>query len=132
MGKFYPYTEWEDYKAGMWRKETPEEEKKFLEKAIKFTGDAKLYGEWMMKVIEQWPITCEHNLSDKEHSGNAFVGHAACCLAFRCPEYITRQAWGFLSRKQQDEANAMADIAIKKWDDTHGLIQYNLFGDSDA
>lgn len=126
--KYYPYTEWEDWQNGMWRKVSQEEEKTFLDHAIKFTGNDKLYGEWMLKVVEQWPRTCDHNLSDEEHSGRAFIGHAACCLAFNCPEYITREAWGYLSKKQQDKANAAADIAIATWKSKHEVIQHNLFG----
>jgi hypothetical protein len=129
---YYPYTEWEDYKAGMWRKIKPENEKHFLNKAIKFTGDSELYGSWMLKVIEQWPKTCKHNLSDKEHNGRAFIGHAACCLAFNCPEYITREAWGYLTKKQQDDANEQAEIAIMKWNNKHCNDQPFLFGDINA
>lgn len=113
---YHPYHLWEDYLAGMWRKVDSSEEKIFLEKAIAFTGDHLLYGSWMMKVIEQWPITCEHNLTDPTQNRRAWIGHCAAALGINCPEYITRLAWGFLNQGQQDRANADADKAIEAWE----------------
>jgi hypothetical protein len=127
----YPYTEWEDYKNGMWRKLRPTEEDYYLQKAIQFTGDHALYGSWMLKVLDQWPKTCDHNLSDPSQNRRAFIGHAACCLAIQCPEYITRSAWGSLTQEQQRLANEQADIAITKWEQTHFVLQYDLFADGD-
>jgi hypothetical protein len=114
--KYHPYKEWEDYLAGMWRKVPSSEEAKYLDEAIRFTGDALEYGSYMLRVAKEWPISCEHNLTDISQNRRAWIGHAACCLAIKCPEYLTRQAWGYLSQKQQDEANAQADIAISWWE----------------
>jgi hypothetical protein len=100
----------------MWRKVSANEEPEYLKKAIAFTGNHKLYGSYMMKVIQSWPISCEQNLTDLSINRRAWVGHAACCLAINCPEYITRQAWAFLNKEQQDLANNEADRAIEKWE----------------
>lgn len=113
---YHPYTKWEEYHAGMWRDLPHEEEEDFLKKAIKFTGNAELYGNWMLKVVEQWKYSCEQNLSDTSINRQAWVGHAACCLAIGCPEHITRRAWHCLSQEQQDEANKKADEAIERWE----------------
>jgi len=114
--EYYHYAEWEDYINGMWRKVSPTEEKEFLQRAIKFTSDHSLYGEYMMKAVKAWPIACRHNLTDVSQNRRAWVGHAAVCIAIRCPEYITREAWGQLTKEQQDEANAEADKAIAWWE----------------
>ena len=118
---YHPYWLWEDYINGMWRKENSILERDYLRKAIEFTGDAEKYGYWMLKVIEDWPITCEHNLTDETQNRKAFIGHCACCHGINCPEYITREAWGYLNKKQQDEANEKANIAITKWEELHGI-----------
>jgi hypothetical protein len=73
----------------------------------------------MLKVIKQWPISCEHNLTDFSINRKAWIGHAACCLALNVPENITRMAWHHLTEKQQDEANEKARIAIKIWEKIH-------------
>ena len=104
----------------MWRSLNGEEAAWFLGKAIEFTGNAELYGSWMLKVIEEWPFACEHNLTCSSMNRQAWIGHAACCLAFKCPEEITRLAWHHLSQEQRDKANRKADIAIALWESKYG------------
>jgi len=101
----------------MWRNVHGREREMFLKRAIEFTGNAELYGSYMMRIIDEWPLSCEHNLSCTEMNRQAWIGHAACCLATNCPEDITRLAWHYLDLAQQIEANAMADKAIAKWED---------------
>jgi len=113
---YHPFHMWEDWKAGMWRKVSGEEERIMLEKAIEFTGDAELYGQWMNQVIQQWPVSCEHNLTDLSQNRKAWVGHGAVTLALGIPEHVTRSAWGYLTKQQQDDANAVADKAIEAWE----------------
>ena len=112
----HPYWNWEDYKAGMWRKETREYEDDVLSIAIEFTGDWDKYGEAMIRVINEWPVTCEHNLSDRSQNRRAWLGHSAVCLELGIPEYITRMAWHHLTEEQQIKANKKADLAIEKWE----------------
>ncbi len=109
---WHPYYEWEDYKNGMWESVFGKDRMRLLKKAIEFTGDAKLYGSFMKRVIIEWPIACEHHLSGDSGNKKAWVGHAATCLAIKCPEDITRSAWGYLTKQQQDEANQEAQNAI--------------------
>lgn len=118
---FHHYLLWEDYKNGMWTRLKPTDESDFIEKAILFTGDYQLYGSYMMKVAEHWPICCEQNLSNLSQNRRAWIGQAASCMAINCPEYITRQAWGCLTQQQQDDANEMADTAIRWWEDNKSI-----------
>lgn len=89
---------------------------KQLEWAIKFTGDHELYGEWMKKVVDDWPYSCAHNLSNTEQNRKAWIGHAACAYANQCPEDIVRSAWSRLTKEQQEQANAAAQRAIEYWE----------------
>jgi hypothetical protein len=116
---YHPYWNWEDFKAGMWRNITSLETDSFLKLAIEFTGNAELYGQWMLKVIEQWPIACEHNLSCPGMNRQAWIGHSACCMAINCPEQITRLAWHNLTQEQRNKANEKADFAIKIWEERY-------------
>lgn len=116
---YYPYQQWEDYKFGMWRKLHASEENEFEERAVKFTGDAELYGAFMIAAIMEWPFGCEHNLTCSGMNRQAWTGHAAACIAINSPEYITRQAWWKLTQDQQDKANAKADLAIQIWEDQY-------------
>lgn len=109
---WHPYTLWEEYHYGMWRQPSAAETQALLPLAVKFTGDHRLYGKWMMKVLTVWPVSSEHNLTNVSINRKAWVGHAGCCLATGIPEVITRKAWGELSQTQQDKANDMAGKAI--------------------
>lgn len=100
----------------MWQKLLFFEREELLPKAIDFTGNALLYGEWMLKALELWPFSCEHNLSDKSQNRQAWIGHAACYLAIQCTEDVTREAWWKLTDEQRDLANAQADIAIAEFE----------------
>ena len=110
---YHPYELWEEIKFGMW--DDVSDEKEWLEKAILFTGDHKLYGSFMMRVVYEWPISCENALTDYNINRRAWVGHAACALGMGCPEHITRKAWRFLSYEQQYLANEEAGRAIRAW-----------------
>jgi hypothetical protein len=95
---------------------TVEDRKKWLKKAIEFTGDHKKYGRFMMRVVNEWPVSCENALTDYLMNRKAWVGHAAVALALECPEDITREAWGHLSDEQQLLANKEAERAIQTWE----------------
>jgi hypothetical protein len=112
---FHPYWDWEDYKAGMWNKLTRQEELRLLPLAVEFTGDHFMYGNAMMRVVVEWPITMEHNLTNPSINHKAFVGHCAACLDRGYPEYLTRAAWKLLNDDKQYLANRAAEKAIEKW-----------------
>ena len=95
----------------------------FLTQAVEFTGNAELYGNYMMQVAKEWHYSCEHNLTDKSQNRRAWIGHAAAALALGCPEDIVRAAWSELSERQQAEANAKADEAIRWWECQRGILE---------
>jgi len=110
---FHHHEKWEEYIYGMWRTVSKEVECQILPLAVEFTGNHKLYGLAMLRVISEWPISCEQNLTNVSINRRAWLGHAACCLQHGWPEYLVRQAWHHLSQKQQEDANAKASEVIK-------------------
>ena len=123
---YHPYTMWEEVPAGMWANVPANEVTAHLARAIAFTGDAELYGAAMLRVIAEWPYSCEHSLTDENINRKAWIGHASTALAIGCPEHITRMAWGRLSQTQQDEANAKAQEAIDLWVSRHEAENFSL------
>ena len=108
---------WEEVKYNMWG--SVDDRNKLLSWAIDFTGNHKLYGKWMKKVVHDWRYSCEHNLSNVQSNRRAWIGHAACAYKMKCPEDIVRAAWGFLSDEQRALANAEADKAIALWEEKY-------------
>lgn len=108
---------WEEVRFNMWGK--VENRKEYYQKAINFTGNHKLYGSFMQRVIKEWPISCENALTDYYMNRKAWIGHAACALAIQCPEDITRKAWKELTIEQQYLANQEAIRAISSWENMY-------------
>lgn len=106
--------EWEEIAHNMWGEVV--NSKYALEQAIAFTGDHKLYGSYMGRVVSEWPISCENALTDPHLNRKAWLGHAAVALALNIPEDITRKAWGLLSDEQKFLANKEAERWIAVWD----------------
>ena len=109
---WYPFDQLEEADSAMWG--NVNHRTTWLQLAQIFTGNAELYGDWMLKVIEAWPKSCQHNLT-KGGDKRPWIGHAAVALAINCPEDIVRAAWGSLSQEQQDAANKKAEEAIEIW-----------------
>jgi hypothetical protein len=109
-----PIDQWEEIRFNMWGE--PVNRRRQLEQAVIFTGNHRLYGRYMQRVIREWPNSCRNALTDLSLNRRAWIGHAACALALRCPEDITRQAWGLLSNEQRQMANRQADRAIHTWE----------------
>lgn len=114
---YRPITEWEEIRFGMWS--DVKNKKDMIRKAILFTGNHRLYGKYMMRVVNEWPASCENALTDYNLNRRAWVGHAASALAINCPEDITREAWRFLTDEQQKLANRQADRAIQHWEKSY-------------
>ncbi len=112
---YHHFQTWEEITSGMWDIVTKDQERELLKQAVEFTGNAVLYGSYMRRVVKEWPISCEQNLSNPSMNKLAWVGHAATAMAIRCPEYITRLAWGMLTDQQRIDADAQALDAVREW-----------------
>lgn len=109
-----PIDQWEELHHNMWGE--AQDRAALLRRAILFTGNHRLYGRYMQRVILEWPKSCLNALTDQSINRKAWIGHAATALALYCPEDITRQAWSFLSHEQQTLANRQANRAIQSWE----------------
>jgi len=111
---YHPVQRWEEMRFNMWG--AAKDRKAAKELAIRFTGDAALYGSFMRRVCEEWPISCENALTDTNLNRKAWLGHAACALAHQIPEDIVREAWSELTDEQRILANKQAHDAISAWE----------------
>lgn len=114
---YRPVNEWEEVRFNMWG--AVEDRAKAIQTAIEFTGNDRLYGSYMQRVIREWPVSCENALTDYFLNRRAWLGHAAVALALQLPEDITRAAWAHLTNEQQLLANEEAKRAISCWETAH-------------
>jgi hypothetical protein len=116
---YHSYLLWEDYKLGMYEKTCYMDEQRIVQECIQLLSCPEWLYETMSFVTHNWFYSTEHNLSNTNRNRQAWLGQAACNMAHGAPEYITKQAWHFLSLKQQDAANKVADEVIEVWEDKH-------------
>lgn len=114
---YHPVSDWEEISGNMWG--AVNDRPLFLQMAFELTSNASLYGHYMERVINEWPISCENALTDYRINRKAWIGHAACALAIDCPEDITRKAWGMLTNGQRKLANGRAASAIRAWEERY-------------
>lgn len=112
---WHPYTDWEDYRAGMYGncKDFVAERGLSID-LLRDAGGA--LPEAMMDAVLVWPIAAEHNLTDLGSNRRSWVGQAACCLAHNATQFATCSAWWELSDDERDAANAVADVTIDRWE----------------
>jgi hypothetical protein len=120
----HPYYVWEDVRAGMYAPMRGGDE---IDRARELLGNADGLLDAMNDAVDAWPRAAEHFLTDLASNRRAWLGWAACCNHAGCTAQATRAAWWQLTEDQQDEANAAADVAIKRWEDSRGGAQ-TLFG----
>jgi hypothetical protein len=110
---FHPYTEWEDYRAGMWRCVVVDDE---AAAAVAILGDPDTFYGAATDMVAAWPNAAEHNLTNREQNRRAWIGQAACCYLTGASEAATRLAWWLLLLAERDAANAVADRVIAEWE----------------
>lgn len=118
--KYYThYKNWEDWQNGMYR--DVKDKQKYIQLAIENLRNPY---ESMLNVIKNWKYASKENLSDLSSNRKSWLGQASCCYAFKVPEHCTREAWGLLTKEERINANKIAEIIIKKWEES---ICPNLF-----
>jgi hypothetical protein len=113
---YHHYDNLEEYHSGMWRIIRGEERKGFIFAAAELMKNPERFKYHMGRALDEWPNSCEHNLTADNVNRIAWLGHAGCCLGVNSPEEATRAGWHTLSKPQQDEANRVAAEVLATWD----------------
>jgi hypothetical protein len=127
-----PYWQWEDYKSGMWRKLSKDEEPFYEDLALLFISDWKDYGDAMMSVVNEWKMTMLNSLTTPSTNKKAFIGHCACSYKHNIPEYIVRRVWGKLTDKQREDADEIAQLCYLEWKDNYEKQYKSIHRDLDG
>ena len=94
---YHPYHLWEEYHAGMWIVTAGEKRKEHAKASADLMRDPEAFFQAMMKAVNDWPISCEVNLTASSINQRAWLGHAGCCIAAGSPEDCTRLGWHMLT-----------------------------------
>lgn len=116
MKRFYaPYTEWEDFKNGMYEVPPKEGFSDYVQKGVYLLSDKAKFLEASKRVIMEWPIASRVNLTNPSCNRRAWIGQAACSIDHKSTETHVRKSWSLLTQRQQAEANEIADIVINSF-----------------
>lgn len=111
---YHHYELWEDYQNGMYD-ECREGRAERVREAAHILGTPPICTEAMKKVIAEWKICTEYNLSNVGVNRKAWLGQAACCCYANIHEDETREAWGLMTEEQRVTANRIAQMLINAW-----------------
>jgi hypothetical protein len=114
---YHPYWLWEDYQNGMYELNIENsEEKIYLAKHL--LSHLSEFADTALRVIEEWTISSETNLTNISCNRQAWIGQASCCYKYKVPETFTRIAWKQLTDQERIDANKVADLCIKNFENT--------------
>ena len=109
----YPYSEWEDYKSGMY--DTPVDIQQEVIKSIDLLSNKQKFKEACENVASNWPNSTSTHLHNPHINQKAWLGQAACCFNHAATERATKVAWKELSPDTQKKANFIAQKVIDEY-----------------
>ena len=123
---YYRYEYWECYKSGFFRNVSGEEKKQLSKKVIELFENSIDTKEYMLRVINEWTYSCEHNLTNISLNRVAWLGQAACCIYAKIPYSLTMENWRYVDIKKRDIACNIAEEIIKKYETKNKQLCLNI------
>lgn len=123
---YHPFWLWEDFKAGFYDNISGEKKKELSLKVLELFNNPKATKEFMLRVINEWKYSCEHNLTNDSLNKIAYIGQGACCLYAGIPNSITMESWSLLSKDVQKRSDEIAKEVISIWESNNKNIQLCL------
>ena len=114
---YHTWDEWECYPAGFYenrpkdRSLTPDECKAIYRDLL---ADIPRFRDALSRVLLEWPMSCEHYLSNERMNRIAWLGQASLCIAEGIPSTF-RGGYALLTQEQQLAADLAALDALNEW-----------------
>lgn len=114
---FHPWHKWECIEMYLSEIEISTEYAK--KSYAEFLSNKKLFQKSILRVFNEWPISCEHFLTNESINRIAWIGQASMFIETGIPAKY-RGGFFLLSEKMQFKANEKARINLNEW-----LLRYN-------
>lgn len=114
---WHPWHLWECVPAGMYHLTTENKEQNELRYAY-FLRDDAAFRSSIEQVFDEWPVSCEHFLTNDSMNRIAWIGQAAMCMATGVSRAYRG---GFMRLTDQEKriANATAAEYLQLWVERH-------------
>ncbi len=113
---YHPWTKWECFKAGFYDGSPPEgispEDAQTMYRD--FLRDSDVFAAAMLRVICEWPTSCEQFLSNPSMNRIAWLGQSSMCIAHGIPSTF-RTGFKLLTPEEQQTANDLAEEFLNMW-----------------
>jgi hypothetical protein len=112
----HTWEKWECYPAGFYENNAPEGMTKEDCELIycEMLKDIPRFDAALMRVITEWPRSCEHYLTNERMNRIAWLGQASLCIQHHIPS-IFRGGFNLLTEKEQQAANEAALRWLNAW-----------------
>ena len=112
---FHTFDKWECVKAGFYATTKEGWTKEQCEQAyLTLLSDPVAFESAARDVVDQWPMSCEHYLTNAAMNRLAWIGQASVCKVYGVPSQFS-SGWSLLSKEQQDKANEVALKVLNDW-----------------
>jgi hypothetical protein len=116
---FHPWNLWEDYRHNFYGGSSGLKKEETILLYRDFLADLDMFELALQTIIEEWPYSCEHNLTNTSLNRVAYMGQAACALVFKVPSSMSSSGYNLLTDEQKISADAMAQKYIDLWATKH-------------
>jgi len=113
---FHPWTEWECYRAGMYDGKTALSSDEAKKAYAAFLRDIPRFIAAMHRVVKEWPVSCEHFLTNPNINRVAWLGQASMCIETGVSRKH-RSGFMLMSQDECRAANKAAQEVLNEWID---------------
>ncbi len=125
---YHTWDKWECYPAGFYEESVENmTEQKCKDSYRDFLQSPERFGNALEQVLEKWPRSCEHYLTNEKMNRIAWLGQASACFALGIPAKY-RSGYFLLSKEEQEAADLLALEYLNKWLVGRGEEPVNLDG----
>lgn len=119
---YHTWDKWECYPAGFYENKPKDKDltdEQCREMYASFLRDIPMFEAAMQSILEKWPRSCEHYLSNESMNRIAWLGQASMCYAYGIPA-VFRGGFNRLTDEEQERANQSALKYLNRWLVKHG------------
>lgn len=118
---YHTWEKWECYPAGFYESQPPSDmtAREAQDAYANFLRNVPQFESAMCRLIDEWPNSCEHYLSNDKMNRIAWLGQAAVCIALGIPHGF-RGGFNQLTQAEQQAANEAALRWLNAWLATRG------------
>lgn len=121
---WHPYNVWECVPGGMYESVPPSgmSSDDCLLAYAEFLSNRTRFRRALHRVVNEWPISCEHFLTNSSMNRIAWLGQASLCIETRIP-CVFRSGFKRLSDLDQRLADSVAADTLHSWMSDNGATQ---------